>query len=89
MSATLVSQPHTRFSSPEDRTATEPPELRGLGRDGVRLMIATPAGIGHTVFSHLAEHLRSGDVLIVNTSATVARPAGRQPGRIGRRGAYR
>jgi S-adenosylmethionine:tRNA ribosyltransferase-isomerase len=71
VSATLVSQPHTRFSSPEDRTATEPPELRGLGRDGVRLMIATPAGIGHTVFSHLAEHLRSGDVLIVNTSATV------------------
>ena len=71
MSIALASQPHTHFSSPEDRTATEPPELRGLGRDGVRLMIATPAGIGHTVFSHLAEHLRSGDVLIVNTSATV------------------
>ena len=71
MSTMLASQPHTHFSSPEDRTASEPPELRGLGRDGVRLMIATPAGIAHTVFSHLAEHLRSGDVLIVNTSATV------------------
>ena len=34
-------------------------------------MVATPAGIGHTIFSRLADHLRPGDVLIVNTSATV------------------
>jgi S-adenosylmethionine:tRNA ribosyltransferase-isomerase len=71
MSVMLASQPHTHFSSPEDRTATEPPELRGLGRDGVRLMIATPAEITHTVFSGLTDHLRPGDVLVVNTSATV------------------
>lgn len=71
MTTMLASHPHTHFSSPDDRTATEPAELRGLGRDGVRLMVATPAGIGHTIFSRLADHLRPGDVLIVNTSATV------------------
>jgi S-adenosylmethionine:tRNA ribosyltransferase-isomerase len=71
MSTMLDARPHTHISSPEDRTATEPPELRGLRRDEVRLMIATLAGIRHTVFNRLAEHLRAGDVLVVNTSATV------------------
>ena len=71
MSVMLAAQPSTHFSSAEDRTATEPPELRGLRRDGVRLMIASPAGIRHTVFHRLADPLRPGDVLVVNTSATV------------------
>jgi len=71
MSTMLAARPYTHFSSPEDHTATEPPELRGLRRDGVRLMIATAAGIRHTVFYRLADHLRAGDVLVVNTSATV------------------
>ena len=43
MSVMLAAQPYTHFSSAADRTATEPPELRGLRRDGVRLMIASPA----------------------------------------------
>lgn len=72
MSTMLAARPYTHFSSPEDRTATEPPEVRGLRRDDVRLMIASPAGIRHTVFYRLADHLRAGDVLIVNTSATVS-----------------
>ncbi len=71
MSVMLAAQPYTHFSSAEDRTATEPPELRGLRRDGVRLMVASPAGIRHTVFYRLADQLRPGDVLVVNTSATV------------------
>lgn len=71
MSTMLAARPYTHFSSPEDRTATEPPEMRGLQRDGVRLMIATPADIQHTIFHRLAEHLKAGDVLVVNTSATV------------------
>jgi len=71
MSILLAARPYTHFSSPEDRTATEPPEVRGLRRDGVRLMIATPAGIQHTIFNRLAEHLKAGDLLVVNTSATV------------------
>jgi S-adenosylmethionine:tRNA ribosyltransferase-isomerase len=71
MSTILTARPLTRFTSPEDRTATEPPELRGLRRDGVRLLVATPAGIRHTVFCRLGDQLRAGDVLLVNTSATV------------------
>jgi S-adenosylmethionine:tRNA ribosyltransferase-isomerase len=71
MSTMLATQLHTRFTFPEDRTATEPPEQRGLRRDGVRLMVATPAGIRHTVFHHLSDQLSAGDVLVVNTSATV------------------
>ena len=65
MSIMLAAQPYTRFVSPEDRAATEPPELRGLRRDGVRLMVATPAGIQHTFFCRLADQLSAGDVLVV------------------------
>jgi S-adenosylmethionine:tRNA ribosyltransferase-isomerase len=71
MRTKLASRPYTQVASPEDRAATEPPELRGLRRDGVRLMIATSSGIRHTIFNQLAEHLRAGDVVVVNTSATV------------------
>jgi S-adenosylmethionine:tRNA ribosyltransferase-isomerase len=71
MSTMLTAQPLTRFTFTEDRTATEPPELRGLRRDGVRLLVATPAGIRHTVFDRLGDQLRAGDVLVVNISATV------------------
>jgi S-adenosylmethionine:tRNA ribosyltransferase-isomerase len=34
-------------------------------------MVATPAGIRHTVFYRLGDQLSAGDVLVVNTSATV------------------
>ncbi len=71
MSTMLAARPYTHFPSPEDHTATEPPELRGLRRDGVRLMVATPAGIRHTFFYRLGDQLSAGDVLVVNTSATV------------------
>jgi S-adenosylmethionine:tRNA ribosyltransferase-isomerase len=71
MSTMLATQPSTHFASPEDQTATEPPELRGLRRDGVRLMVATPAGIRHSFFYRLGDQLSAGDVLVVNTSATV------------------
>jgi S-adenosylmethionine:tRNA ribosyltransferase-isomerase len=63
--------PITVFNSPDDQTAPEPPELRGLRRDGVRLMVASQSGIQHQRFSDLAEQLDPGDVLVVNTSGTV------------------
>ncbi len=73
--------PHTRFELPGDHTATEPPEHRGLGRDGVRLLVAGARATTHTRFAHLGDHLVAGDVLVVNTSATL-------PGQLdGRRGA--
>ena len=71
MSSVIAARAYARFASPGDHTATEPPEMRGLRRDGVRLMVANPTVIQHTVFSRLTDHLGAGDVLVVNTSATV------------------
>ncbi|HEU0131345.1 MAG TPA: S-adenosylmethionine:tRNA ribosyltransferase-isomerase [Mycobacteriales bacterium] len=62
----------TTFVLPEDLNATEPPEARGTGRDDVRLLVASPAGVAHARFADLADHLRPGDLLVVNTSATLA-----------------
>jgi len=52
--------------------ATRPPEARGLGRDGVRLLVATPDGVVHARFGDLPRFLSAGDLLVVNTSATMA-----------------
>ncbi len=68
----LTAHPTTVFRSPDDLTATEPPEYRGLARDEVRLLVATPSGLTHTRFSELAQHLDPGDLLVVNNSATRA-----------------
>jgi len=65
----LHETPHTRFTA--STFAPQPAEDRGLVRDEVRLMVATPDGLSHGQFRDLPEHLRAGDVLVVNTSATV------------------
>lgn len=53
--------------------AGAPPEHRGVARDRVRLMVARAGdGIVHTRFHHLSAHLRPGDIVVVNDSATVA-----------------
>ncbi|MCU1676776.1 MAG: queuosine biosynthesis protein [Frankiales bacterium] len=57
---------------PRERFATAPPEARGLKRDGVRLLVAEPDGHAHSRFRHLAEFLHTGDLVVVNDSATVA-----------------
>jgi S-adenosylmethionine:tRNA ribosyltransferase-isomerase len=53
--------------------AREPPEARGLARDGVRLMVSRGGGelITHARFRHLPDYLRPGDVVVVNASATI------------------
>jgi S-adenosylmethionine:tRNA ribosyltransferase-isomerase len=53
--------------------ASEPPEGRGLARDEVRMMVASRGSgeIVHTRFRELAAHLQAGDLLVVNTSATL------------------
>jgi S-adenosylmethionine:tRNA ribosyltransferase-isomerase len=60
--------------------AHEPPETRGLGRDGVAMLVATRHDLGlvHAAFRDLAAFLEPGDLLVVNTSATLpeALPAG-------------
>ena len=52
--------------------ASRPAEERGLGRDGVRLLVATPDGLVHARFGELPRFLSPGDLLVVNTSATIA-----------------
>jgi len=53
--------------------AHEPPEARGTARDGVRLMVSagTSAPV-HTTFDQLPAMLRPGDLIVANTSGTVA-----------------
>jgi S-adenosylmethionine:tRNA ribosyltransferase-isomerase len=53
--------------------AAAPPERRGVPRDGVRLLVArTPADLRHRTFRDLVDELVAGDLVVVNTSATVA-----------------
>ncbi|MPZ68941.1 MAG: S-adenosylmethionine:tRNA ribosyltransferase-isomerase [Actinobacteria bacterium] len=51
--------------------ATEPPEARGLDRDEVRLMVVSNDGLEHTRFFDLSRFLIPGDLVVVNTSATL------------------
>jgi S-adenosylmethionine:tRNA ribosyltransferase-isomerase len=58
---------------PNRLSAGAPPEREGRPRDGVRLMIANTASgtVENGVFSRIGEVLRPGDLLVVNTSASV------------------
>ena len=70
---TLLSlRPTTTFRAPTEATAAAPAEARGLARDSVRLLVGDPHGIRHTRFADLPHHLRPGDLVVVNNSATVA-----------------
>jgi S-adenosylmethionine:tRNA ribosyltransferase-isomerase len=61
------------FELQPDLEAGEPPEARGLSRDGVRMLVARrgDGSIEHRTFRDLPELLAPGDVLIVNVSATI------------------
>ncbi len=71
MTAAAAELPPLRFRLPTGAEATEPPEARGLARDGVRLMVARPGELRHLAFRDLAEALAPGDVVVVNTSGTL------------------
>jgi S-adenosylmethionine:tRNA ribosyltransferase-isomerase len=72
------------FELPDRLEAHEPPEARGLARDEVRLMVASSrdARITHVQFRDLPAFLAPGDLVVVNTSATLpaALPASRADG---------
>lgn len=70
MSAVLP-EPAVRFVLPRAAEATAPPEARGLSRDAVRLLVARPDGVTSRAFHDLPELLSPGDLVVVNTSATV------------------
>jgi S-adenosylmethionine:tRNA ribosyltransferase-isomerase len=61
------------FALDAEHEAHHPLEADGRRRDEVRLLVspglATPI---HTTFTSLPDHLRPGDLVVVNTSATVA-----------------
>jgi S-adenosylmethionine:tRNA ribosyltransferase-isomerase len=86
-------QPETRnsqppasidFVLPPELEAHEPAEVRGAGRDDVRLMVSYREDdrIEHVHFRDLPRFLRRGDLLVVNTTATLpaALPAQRADG---------
>ncbi|MGH3495225.1 MAG: S-adenosylmethionine:tRNA ribosyltransferase-isomerase [Sciscionella sp.] len=61
------------FALPTELEAHEPPEARGVSRDAVRLLVgrSSTGAVTHHRFGELPELLRPGDVLVVNTSATL------------------
>ncbi|MEO3823146.1 S-adenosylmethionine:tRNA ribosyltransferase-isomerase [Actinomadura sp. B10D3] len=61
------------FTLPPALEAHEPPEARGRTRDGVRLLVGRRATgeVAHHEFRDLPELLDPGDLLVVNTSATL------------------
>jgi S-adenosylmethionine:tRNA ribosyltransferase-isomerase len=67
----MLTTPHTQFRRPPASDATEPPEARGIARDGVKLLVARPSGVSHARFADLGDYLRQGDLLVVNNSATL------------------
>ena len=61
------------FELPHELEASAPPEARGVPRDAVRLMVAkrSDLSIEHRHFTDLPSLLQPGDVVVVNTSATI------------------
>ena len=66
-----LAAPRTRFDRPPASDAVEPPEARGVARDGVKLLVARPGAITHARFFALGDYVRPGDLLVVNNSATL------------------
>ena len=61
------------FELPPALEASEPPEARGVPRDAVRMMVSRrrTGEITHHPFTDLPSLLLPGDLLVVNTSATL------------------
>jgi S-adenosylmethionine:tRNA ribosyltransferase-isomerase len=61
------------FDLPAELEAHEPPEVRGLARDRVRLLVThlEDDSTEHRRFADLPEVLRPGDLLVANDSATL------------------
>ncbi|MET8581893.1 S-adenosylmethionine:tRNA ribosyltransferase-isomerase [Streptomyces collinus] len=64
----------TAVRVPEELSARVPAEQRGPGldRDSVRLLVSRGTEVTHHAFAELPRLLRAGDLLVVNTSPTLA-----------------
>jgi len=62
------------FELPPELEASAPPEARGMTRDAVRMLVAYrhDASLVHTTFSELPRFLDEGDIVVINTSGTLA-----------------
>ena len=67
----LGTQARTSFELPDSLSAGQPPEARGVRRDHVRLLVADGDSLLNRRFADLPEHLAAGDLVVVNTSATL------------------
>ncbi|BFO20327.1 hypothetical protein SHKM778_67150 [Streptomyces sp. KM77-8] len=67
---------------PEELSARVPVEQRGPGleRDAVRLLVSRGTEVSHHAFVELPGLLRAGDLLVVNTSPTLAAAVGGRSG---------
>jgi S-adenosylmethionine:tRNA ribosyltransferase-isomerase len=74
MTALATVPERVRFDLPPELEASVPPEARGMARDAVRMLVATKHdnGIVHATFSDLPRFLRAGDLVVLNTSGTLA-----------------
>ena len=80
MTAAMLPDAPLRFVVPPGSAAVGPPESRGLARDEVRLLVCNPQRTWHVRFRDLPDALAPGDLLVVNTSATLpAAIDGRRP----------
>jgi S-adenosylmethionine:tRNA ribosyltransferase-isomerase len=62
------------FELPHELEASVPPEARGVTRDAVRMMVAyrSEDRLVHSNFSDIPRFLDAGDLVVVNTSGTLA-----------------
>jgi len=62
------------FDLPPALEASSPPEARGLTRDAVRMLVAHrgDGSLVHATFSEFPQFLEEGDLVVVNTSGTLA-----------------
>lgn len=81
----MIASDYIDFQLPSELEASEPPEARGLARDQVRLLVSYRSDdrLLHTRFDQLPSVLSAGDLLVINTSATLnaALPALRSDGK--------
>jgi len=73
------------FERPAQSVATAPPEMRGLERDEVRLLVSGAFGHEHARFRDLPLFLPRGALLVVNRSATLPASRGRASGSVSRK----
>ena len=61
------------FALPAELEAHDPPEARGLARDGVRMLVSRRSSgeIGHHGFRDLPDLLLPGDLLVINNTGTL------------------